>query len=295
MPFETFEAFLRAQFEPLQYVAFFGVFLIFAVIEAVAPRDRVRAERLRRWPANWILTALNIVVISVMPVGLIAAADYASAHRLGLLNMIDVAPPTAFVAGFLGRAFLSWGTHILNHKVPFLWAIHRVHHADTRLDVSTTVRFHPLEFVVTTPLALAGVVMLGVPPFALLIYELMDASVTAFSHANVRLPRWVDWPLRLFIVTPDLHRVHHSSHRPETDSNYGAVLTIWDRVLGTYRSKAPEALATQETGLSECQDGRSRSLLWLLALPFIALRARGAAPAALKTGAGKARLTSGLT
>lgn len=271
---EAIETFIRTQFEPLQYVAFFGVFLVFAVLEAAAPRDPEPPARLWRWPTNWILTAVNIVVLSSMPVGMIAAADYAKANEFGALNMFEVAPLTAFIAGFLGRAFLSWGTHILNHKVPFLWAIHRVHHADTRLDVSTTVRFHPLEFVVTTPLALAGVVAIGVPPFALLIYELMDASITVFSHANVRLPWWIDRPLRLFIVTPDVHRVHHSSYQPETDSNYGAVLTIWDRLLGTYRRKPADELAAQETGLSEVQDSRSRNILWLLVLPFITLRER---------------------
>lgn len=287
MPFETVEPFLRAQFEPLQYVAFFGVFFIFALIETVAPRDPEGAERLRRWPANWALTALNIVVISAMPVGAIAAADYAAANRIGLLNMIEASSLAAFAIGFLGRAFLSWATHILNHKVPLLWAIHRVHHADTRLDVSTTVRFRPLEFVFTTQIVLIGIVAMGVPPIVLLIYEFMDASVTVFSHANVRLPRWLDWPLRVFIVTPDVHRVHHSSVQPETDSNYGAVQTIWDRVLGTYRSKAAEALATQETGLSECQDGRNRSLLWLMILPFIELRERGAARAGVKFAKGR--------
>jgi len=213
--------------------------------------------------------------MSAMPVSIIAAADYAATHGIGLLNAVAVSPVTALAIGFLGRAFLSWGTHILNHKVPFLWAIHRVHHADTRLDVSTTVRFHPLEFVVTTPLAVGGVVLLGAPPLALLVYELMDAGITVFSHSNVRLPWWIDRPLRLIIVTPDVHRVHHSSYQPETDSNYGAVLTIWDRLLGTYRRKPADALAEQETGLSEVQDSRSNSLFWLLVLPFIELRARG--------------------
>jgi sterol desaturase/sphingolipid hydroxylase (fatty acid hydroxylase superfamily) len=277
MPFEIAgaEAFLRAQLEPLQYAAFFGLFFLMALFETAAPRDPAAAERVWRWPSNVALTALNVVVMASMPVGLIAAADFAKAQELGLVNAIDLSFWAAFAIGFLGRAFLSWGTHFLNHKVPFLWAIHRVHHVDTRLDVSTTVRFHPLEFVVTTPLALAGVVAIGVPPVALLIYEVMDAGVTVFGHANVRLPWWIDRPLSLFIVTPDVHRVHHSSHRPETDSNYGAVLTIWDRVLGTYRRKGAAALATQETGLSEAQDSRSRNLLWLLILPFIELKFRG--------------------
>jgi len=277
MTFDTVEAFVRSSFEPLQYAAFFGVFAIFALLEGVAPRDPSPAMRVRRWPANVVLTAMNIIVLSTLPVGIVAAADWAQGARFGLLHMIEVSPWAVFAIGFLGRAFLSWGTHYLNHKVPFLWAIHRVHHADTRLDVSTTVRFHPLEFVFTTPLTLAGVVLLGAPPVAILIYELMDASVTVFSHANVRLPWWVDRPLRLFIVTPDVHRVHHSSHQPETDSNYGAVLTVWDRLLGTYRRKSPEDLAAQETGLSETQDSRSRNLLWLLILPFIALKSRAVA------------------
>lgn len=271
---DTVETFIRSQFEPLQYAAFFGVFFLFALLETRAPRDEAPAQRTWRWPTNWILTIVNIVVTSAMPVTMIAAADYAHANSIGLLNAIELPLAAAFTIGFLGRGFISWGTHHLNHKVPFLWAIHRVHHADTRLDVSTTVRFHPLEFVFTTPLALAGTVALGIPALPLLIYELMDASITVFSHANVRLPWWIDRPLSLFIVTPDVHRVHHSSAQPETDSNYGAVLTIWDRLLGTYRRKPVEDLATQENGLSEVQDPRDRNLLWLLILPFITLRAR---------------------
>jgi sterol desaturase/sphingolipid hydroxylase (fatty acid hydroxylase superfamily) len=275
MPFVELEGFLRTQFDVLQYVAFFGVFAVFALVEAVAPCDRSPAARLGRWPANILLTVLNIIVMGAIPLSIIAAGDFAQERRLGLLNLLELAPAAAFVAGFLGRGFLSWGTHLLNHKVPFLWAIHRVHHADTKFDVSTTVRFHPLEFVFTTPLTLIGAVALGIPPVALLVYELMDAGVTVFSHANVRIPWWIDRPLSMVIVTPNVHRVHHSSHQPETDSNYGAVLTIWDRLLGTYRRKRDEALAAQETGLSEVQDSRSRNLFWLLILPFIELRVRG--------------------
>lgn len=276
MPLDAMENLLRSSFEPAQYAIFFGVFAIFAALEFMAPRDPAPHERLRRWPANWLLTALNIVVIGAMPVGIIAMADLAQARGIGLLNMIELPPWAALTIGFLGRAFLSWGTHWLNHKVPVFWAIHRVHHADTRLDVSTTVRFHPLEFVVTTPLTIAGAVALGLPPLALLVYELMDAGVTVFSHSNVILPAWIDRPLRLFIVTPDVHRVHHSSLQPETDSNYGAVLTIWDRLLGTYRRKPAEALAMQENGLGEVQDSRSRNVAWLLILPFIGLHRRTA-------------------
>lgn len=268
------ESFLRSSFDPLQYAAFFGVFFVFAVLESMAPRDQAPPERLWRWPTNIVLTVLNIIVMGMIPVGILTAADFAKSQQIGLLNAIDMSYWTAFALGFLGRAFLSWGTHYLNHKVPILWAIHRVHHVDTRLDVSSTVRFHPLEFVFTTPITLAGVIAIGVPPLPLLIYELMDASITVFSHSNVRLPWWVDRPLSVFIVTPDVHRVHHSSHQPETDSNFGAVLTVWDWVLGTYKRKPASELEIQENGLSEVQDSRSRNLFWLLVLPFIVLRLR---------------------
>ena len=268
------EHLFRLQFDMLQYIAFFGVFFIFAILETKLPRDPTPHSRLRRWPTNIVLTAANIVITGAIPVTALAAADFAKSQQVGVLNVMgpEITPLAAFAAGFLGRAFLSWGTHLLNHKIPFLWAIHRVHHVDTRLDVSTTVRFHPLEFVFTTPITLAGVVLLGAPPVSILFYEVLDAGITVFSHANVRLPWWIDRPLSLLIVTPDVHRVHHSSFQPETDSNYGAVLTIWDRLLGTYRRKKVDALATQETGLSEVQDSRSRNPLWLLILPFIELK-----------------------
>lgn len=268
------EGFLRGQFDVLQYLVFFGLFAAFALAETVAPCDRRSPERLGRWSVNILLTVLNIIVMGAIPVSVIAAGDFAQASRLGLFNNFEAAPEVAFAAGLLARGFLSWGTHFLNHKVPFLWAIHRVHHADTKLDVSTTVRFHPLEFVFTTPMTLIGAVAFGIPPVALLVYELMDAGVTVFSHANVRIPWWIDRPLSLFIVTPNVHRVHHSSEQPETDSNYGAVLTIWDRVLGTYRRKPDAALAAQETGLTEVQDSRSRNPFWLLIMPFIELKIR---------------------
>lgn len=268
------EHLFRLKFDMLQYIAFFGMFFTFTILETKLPRDPSPHSRLWRWPTNIALTAANIVITGAIPVSALAAADFAKSQQIGILNVMgpEITPLAAFAAGFLGRAFLSWGTHLLNHKIPFLWAIHRVHHVDTRLDVSTTVRFHPLEFVFTTPITLAGIVLLGAPPVSILIYEVLDAGITVFSHANVRLPWWLDRPLSLLIVTPDVHRVHHSSLQPETDSNYGAVLTIWDRLLGTYRRKQVDALATQETGLSEVQDPRSRNPLWLLILPFIELK-----------------------
>ncbi len=172
------------------------------------------------------------------------------------------------LATLLLRGFISWGTHLLNHKVPVLWRFHRVHHLDTELDVSSTVRFHPIEFVLSLIMGLPLVVVFGLTPWALVLYEVLDAAVTLFSHSNLRVPASIDRVLKYIIVTPDLHRIHHSSWQPETDSNYSAVFPVWDLLMGTFRGSPREAHATMILGLDEVRDRRSRQALWLLTSPF---------------------------
>ncbi|MBL9202149.1 MAG: sterol desaturase family protein, partial [Opitutaceae bacterium] len=170
-------------------------------------------------------------------------------------------------ANLLGRAFISFAVHWLHHHVPWLWRLHRVHHLDPELDVSTTVRFHPLEFLTGAVPGAAMAAVLGLKPSMILLYELLDAGVTVFSHANIRLPARVESLLRRVIVTPGLHRVHHSAHQPETDSNFGAVFPIWDQIFGTYRVN-PDGTATEfRLGLDEVRDTRASQLGWLLASP----------------------------
>ena len=264
---ESLETFLRAEMEPLQYVAFFATLLLFASLELVVARNRQAPRRRRRWPLNYGLTALNIVVLGALPVSGLVAADHARDHGLGLLNVLAVAPAVALVVGVLFRSFVSWAIHLALHKIPLCWRIHRVHHTDTYLDVSTTVRFHPVEFAISTPVLVLSVIAMGVSPVALMIYEVFDAAMAVFTHANVRLPRPVEHLARWILVTPDMHRVHHSSWQPETDSNYGATLSVWDRLFATYREKEPGALDTMQIGLSECQDERAASFLWNVLLP----------------------------
>jgi sterol desaturase/sphingolipid hydroxylase (fatty acid hydroxylase superfamily) len=208
------------------------------------------------------------VLLGALPLSGLALADLARENGWGLLNQPWVPLAAAIVAGFLLRALVSWATHLAMHKVPLLWRVHRVHHTDTELDVSTTVRFHPLEFAIQVPVVLGAIAALGLHPAVVIAYEIIDAGINVFTHSNVRLPAWLDRALRLVFVTPDMHRVHHAAHRPETDSNYGAVFSIWDRAFGTYRRLPPETLATLRLGLGDCPEPRARSLLWLLALPF---------------------------
>src|SRR5262245_3299313 len=155
------------------------------------------------------------------------------------------------------------------HKVPLFWRVHRVHHTDTELDVSTTVRFHPLDAVIASLIGVPIVLVLGLDPAALIAYELLDVSITLCSHANLELPLRLERVLRYCLVTPDLHRVHHSTNPEETDSNFSAVFPVWDLIFGTMKTRPREKLATMPMGLEEVRDDRSHRLFWLLAVPFL--------------------------
>jgi sterol desaturase/sphingolipid hydroxylase (fatty acid hydroxylase superfamily) len=233
----------------------------------IAPRRPGPMHRRTRWWTNTLLTALNVVVLSLLPVSFFGVAIWSQQHGLGLLANTALPAGGAVAATLLGRGFISWCTHYLNHKVPVLWRVHRVHHLDTELDVTTTVRFHPLEFVVGLVIGAPIVVLLGLTPWVLLFYEILDAGVTLFSHANVRIPAGLDRVLRYVIVTPDLHRIHHSAWVTETDSNFSAVFPIWDIVLGTFRAESREPQERMTLGL-EVRDGREQRLGWLLTSPM---------------------------
>lgn len=267
-----FETILRTSFEPLQYAVFFGLLIALGLAEAWLPRGRASSRapghRLGRWPANFTLTALNIVVLGAIPITGLMVADLARDAGAGLLNIAGAAPAAAFVLTILLRSLLSWGVHLAMHKLPLLWRVHRVHHSDEGMDVSTTVRFHPLEFLIATPVMLAAAWGLGLSPAGLMAYELFDAAMAVISHANLRLPRPLDRVLRLVIVTPDMHRVHHSAWQPETDSNYGATFSFWDRIFGTYRDPDAARMDEMQIGLQDIRGPRTRSLPALLAAPF---------------------------
>jgi sterol desaturase/sphingolipid hydroxylase (fatty acid hydroxylase superfamily) len=219
----------------------------------------------------------------MQPVSLIAVAHWAHDRHWGLLNLVALPFPLIVASNLLLRGFLSFGTHYLMHKVPLFWRLHRVHHLDTELDVSSTVRFHPLEFLVSTLPAVPFVAAFGLSPWILLAYEILDAAANVFTHANVGLPAALERWLRYLIVTPDLHRVHHSSWQPETDSNFGAVFPVWDLVCGTFRAEPRGGQTGMQLGLEEARDARSRQLAFLLTSPLRARMdeapdARGARP-----------------
>jgi sterol desaturase/sphingolipid hydroxylase (fatty acid hydroxylase superfamily) len=275
---EPLDTFLRSQVEPITYAVFFGLLLVFGLLEFRVERSHEPPGRIGRWPANVGITGLNIFVLGALPVSGVVFADWIREAGIGLFNLIETNPIVALIGGFLVRSFTSWATHLAMHKVPFLWRFHRVHHSDTFLDISTTVRFHPIEFLINLPIMLAAVAIFGISPVTLMLYEVFDAGMNVFTHANIRLPGWADRALRLLIITPDMHRVHHSSYHRETDSNYGATLSVWDHLFRTHRIKEADDLAAMEIGLREVQDRRANSLIWLLALPFTPIRIKRLTP-----------------
>ena len=263
-----FEAALRANMEMLTYAIFFGALALLAIFEMIVALRAEGAMRGRRWPANFALTVINIIVMGALPLGAVASADLARSMHFGLFNLVDVPFVAVLAATFLIRSLASWTVHFAMHNIPLLWRIHRVHHTDTHLDVSTTVRFHPFEFLVSAPVVFATVLLCGLPPATVMLFELFDAGVAVFSHANIRLPGWLERILNSLIVTPNMHRIHHSTFEKETNSNYGATLVIWDRLYKTYNRKTNEALATQALGLEEVGAKRASSLWFSLGLPF---------------------------
>ena len=262
------ETFFITYGEELQYFAFFGGMAVFALWEVVRPAIGRAPDRLRRWRTNFAMTALGILTLGVLPITTFAAALWAQSQQIGLLNMVELSGWSVVVITLLARSLISWLVHFASHKVPLLWRIHRVHHLDTHLDVSTTFRLHPLESVIGFFIVIPVVIGFGLSPWVLIVYEVLDAGINVFTHANIRLPKPLDRVLRLAIVTPDMHRIHHSSFQPETDSNYGAVFSFWDRLFGTYVRDTARGPDTLELGLESVRDKRSCGLFWLLLSPF---------------------------
>ena len=255
--------------EDLQYYLFFGFLAVFLIAERLVPKRQTTSPQTRRWTTNAALTVVVIMALPLLPLSFITAAWWAEENSFGLLNFYSVPLPAIVALTLLIRGFISFGTHFLNHKIPFLWRFHRVHHLDTELDVSSTVRVHPVEFPLSLAIGLPMVVLSGLSPWVLIFYELLDVSVVLFSHSNIRIPTLINRYLRYLIVTPDLHKVHHSSYRPETDSNFSAVFPIWDIVFGTFRTQTRTPLETMRLGLDDVREPQANSFWWLLASPFL--------------------------
>jgi sterol desaturase/sphingolipid hydroxylase (fatty acid hydroxylase superfamily) len=249
---------------------FLGVLVLMASWELLAPRRALATGKPLRWFSNLVLVALNTVTLRVLiPLGAVGMALLAQEHAWGLFNNLTLSASLTILLSVVTLDFVIYLQHVLFHAVPTLWRLHMVHHADLDFDVTTGLRFHTLEILLSMGIKLAAVVLLGAPALAVLIFEVLLNATSMFSHGNVRLPSWLDRGLRLLVVTPEMHRVHHSVNPAETNSNFGFNVPWWDYLLGTYRSQPAAGHEGMTMGLSQFRDDRVEQLHWMLALPFV--------------------------
>lgn len=253
----------------IRMAAFFSVLLVMALWEVAAPRRRVEIPRLVRWSNNLGLVVLDAFLVRlVFPVVAVGTAVVAQDNGWGLLNQFDMPGWVGVILAVLAFDLAIYLQHVLFHAVPALWRLHRVHHADLEFDVTTGVRFHPLEILISMAIKLLLVLALGPPALAVLIFEVLLNATSLFNHANLRLPGRVDALLRLVVVTPDMHRVHHSIIPSETNSNFGFNLPWWDWVLGTYLAQPSAGHKRMTIGVKQFRTRRDLWLDRLLVQPF---------------------------
>lgn len=239
--------------------------------EAWSPRrEGLSARRGRRWRANFGLIALDSILLRLaFPLAAVGAAAFAGERGWGLFNVVAAPAWLAVLASVIVLDLAIYAQHVAFHKIPPLWRLHRVHHSDVDIDVTTGLRFHPLEIVISMALKAGLVVALGAPVLAVIVFEVVLNATAMFNHANVYLPRRLDRVLRRLIVTPDMHRVHHSIHRDETDSNYGFNLSLWDHLFATYRAQPRDGHRRMRIGLDVFRERGERALHRLLIQPFV--------------------------
>jgi sterol desaturase/sphingolipid hydroxylase (fatty acid hydroxylase superfamily) len=253
---------LLLTYEPgVRVVAFLGVLAAMALWETAAPRRRREIPRVLRWSNNLAVVFVDTLLVRLtFPIVAVGLAVVAQDRGWGLFNAVSVPGWAAFVVSMLALDLAIYLQHVMFHAVPALWRLHRMHHADLEFDVSTGVRFHPAEVLLSMGIKLAVVAALGPPALAVLLFEVLLNATSMFNHSNVRMPMAVDRLLRHVVVTPDMHRVHHSILPHETNSNFGFNLPWWDRLLGTYRAQPSEGHERMTIGIEQF---RTRRDLWI--------------------------------
>ena len=250
--------------------SFVGVFAVFAVWELLSPRRIQHHSRGVRWLNNLALTVLNGLIVRLgIPLAAVGTAVFAQQQGLGLLNLVKLPSGLAMVLAVVVLDLILYLQHLAFHHVDFLWRLHRMHHADLEVDVTTGLRFHPIEIVLSMGIKMAAVLVLGAPVAAVIIFEVLLNATSLFNHANVYIPEKADRVLRYFIVTPDMHRIHHSIIRRETNSNFGFNVPWWDYLFATYRAAPQEGQTGMKIGIEYFRAPRDLWLDHLLVQPFI--------------------------
>jgi len=265
-----FEQFVLAHEPAIRLSFFFGVFALVGIGEALAPQRALTVSKSLRWASNLGLVVLNTVLLRLLfPMAAVGIAAFCATNGWGVLNHFQVPFWLTVPLAVVAMDFVIWLQHVMVHAVPALWRLHRVHHADLDYDLTTGARFHPVEIVLSMLIKFATITVLGPPVVAVVIFEVVLSAAAMFNHGNIRLPAGLDRVLRWVIVTPDMHRVHHSVEDDETNSNFGFNLPWWDRLFGTYREQPRAGQMGMTIGIHGHTDLREVARLdGMLLMPF---------------------------
>ena len=249
---------------------FVGIFLVLALAELAAPRRRLSTSKSARWFANIGIVIINTAVVRLLfPLAAVGVAVIAAQKNWGIFNNISIPYWAAVVLSVLILDFVIYLQHVLFHAIPIFWRLHMMHHADLDFDLTTGSRFHPIEIILSMVIKIAAVALIGAPAVAVIIFEVLLNATSMFNHGNVFIPLGIDRVWRLIMVTPDMHRVHHSVFPFETNSNFGFNFPWWDRLMGTYRDQPRSGHEEMTIGLNQFRDPSKLTLAGILALPFI--------------------------
>jgi sterol desaturase/sphingolipid hydroxylase (fatty acid hydroxylase superfamily) len=262
---------LTGKYEPVIRLGFFfGILVIMYLWELIAPRRPLTTSKSARWFSNLGLVLIDSVIVRLaFPAGLAGVAFLAQQRGWGLFNQFELSTLLKIVFSVLILDLAIYLQHVMFHSAPLLWRLHMVHHSDMNIDVTTGVRFHPIEILLSMGIKMVVVVLIGAPPASVLIFEIILNGTSMFNHGNVQYPQPIDPFLRLIVVTPEMHRVHHSTIRWETNSNLGFSFPWWDRLFGTYRNQPAKGHLDMIIGLDQYKEPQKLTFLWLIALPFI--------------------------
>ena len=255
----------------LRLTFFLSILIILIMAEILFPKKKRIHNRKDRWITNGLITlintaSVNIVHIAIPLIAIVAAVDVSNG-KMGLFNIINFPIWIEIILTVIILDFIIWGQHLLSHKIPFVWRFHRMHHTDRDLDVTTAVRFHPFEIIFSMFIKITSIYILGASAIAVIIFEIMLNGMAMFNHANLRIPFRVENILRKFIVTPDLHRIHHSIYIDEHNKNFGFSLSIWDKIFKCYLDQPRDGHKDMKLGL-KWQNDKPTKLGWSLWIPF---------------------------
>jgi len=254
----------------IRVCVFAGIFAAIALWELIAPRRVLQVSKIVRWANNLGIVVINTIILRLLfPTAAVGAAIFATSYNFGIFNFVLWPIWIEVLFSLIVLDLLIYAQHVMFHAFPTLWRVHRIHHADVDFDVSTGVRFHPIEILLSMMIKMAAICVLGAGPLAVIIFEVLLNGTSMFNHGNIKLPQLTDKWVRFVLVTPDMHRVHHSVIAEETDRNFGFNLSCWDRIFGTYKAQPYAGHRNMAVGLEQFREPWMQSLWKLILMPIL--------------------------